>query len=166
MRKKPVILYNILFPVWILIWVPSYLWLTLIPVNYLIDRAVLFLGLGDLQGKNEYCRKHTWKICLTGFLSDFIGSLFLFVLLLIGDRSDGPLQRWIYGAAYNPYENVFSFALILIAVCISAFSIYRFDRVILEKTGIGKERARKAALILAIFTAPFLFFLPGNLLYR
>ncbi|MBQ1287153.1 MAG: hypothetical protein IIY22_01205, partial [Erysipelotrichaceae bacterium] len=76
--KKEVRLYNVLFPVWMLVWIPSYLWIFLIPANYLIDRFVLTKSLsGDLD-KDVFLKKHTWKICIAGFFSDLIGSLLMF----------------------------------------------------------------------------------------
>ena len=72
--------YNILLPVWLIIFFPSWLWLILIPANYLIDRIVLRWSLGDMPGKGLFCRKHNWKICIAGFVSDFAGAILLFAL--------------------------------------------------------------------------------------
>ena len=44
-------IYNILLPLWLLIFLPSYLWLALIPLNYVIDRVVLRWSLGDMPEK-------------------------------------------------------------------------------------------------------------------
>lgn len=73
MNKKEVI-YNILLPIWILVFWPSWLWLFLIPANYLIDRLVLRWSLGEMPDKGAFCRKHTWKICIAGFFSDLCGA--------------------------------------------------------------------------------------------
>ena len=50
--------YNILLPIWLLIFFPSWLWLLLIPANYLIDRIVLRWSLGELPDKGLFCRKN------------------------------------------------------------------------------------------------------------
>ncbi len=50
-RKNSTKLYNILLPLWFIIFIPSWLWLLLIPANYLIDRIVLKWSLGDLEDK-------------------------------------------------------------------------------------------------------------------
>ena len=71
MNKKEVKLYNILFPIWMLIFFPSWLWLFLIPANYLIDRCVLYWILGAMPDKGAFCSKRTSKICIAGFFSDF-----------------------------------------------------------------------------------------------
>ena len=49
--KNSTKLYNILLPLWFIIFIPSWLWLLLIPANYLIDRIVLKWSLGDLEDK-------------------------------------------------------------------------------------------------------------------
>ena len=45
-RDNEKVLYNVLFPIWLLVFFPSYLWLILIPANYMIDRIVLRWSLG------------------------------------------------------------------------------------------------------------------------
>lgn len=66
---------------WLIIFLPSYFWLVLIPLNYLIDRVVLKWSLGDKPDKGLFCRKHTWKICLAGFFSDFVGAAIRLALI-------------------------------------------------------------------------------------
>ena len=46
--------YNILLPIWLIIFFPSWLWLILIPANYLIDRIVLKWSLGELPDKGMH----------------------------------------------------------------------------------------------------------------
>lgn len=49
-KKQSVTLYNILFPIWMLVWIPSPLWLLLIPLNFIIDYLVLYKSLpADVQ---------------------------------------------------------------------------------------------------------------------
>ena len=52
------VLYNVLFPIWLLIFFPSYLWLILIPANYLIDRIVLKWSLWDMPDKGMSYLRH------------------------------------------------------------------------------------------------------------
>ena len=79
-------LYNILFPLWILIWIPSWLWFFLIPANYLFDRIILGLSLKDRPDRKVLLRKNTWKICIAGFLSDLAGAGLMFgVTMLLQD---------------------------------------------------------------------------------
>ena len=46
-QKQSVTLYNILFPIWLLVWIPSPLWLLLVPLNFVIDYFVLYKSLSD-----------------------------------------------------------------------------------------------------------------------
>ena len=48
MKNTNTKIYNILLPLWLLIFLPSYLWLALIPLNYMIDRVVLKWSLGGM----------------------------------------------------------------------------------------------------------------------
>lgn len=47
-RKKSVKLYNVLFPVWMLLLLPP-LWLVVIPGNFIIDSIVLLVSLAILK---------------------------------------------------------------------------------------------------------------------
>ena len=161
--KKDVVFYNILFPVWMMIFIPSLLWLLLFPANYLIDHLVVYLSNPDFPKRGEFCKKNVWKICLAGFGCDFAGALVLFIF---GSSSK---IKWLEAIAdginSNPFQNTGSFAFVLTAVLISAVLIYIADRSILENAGFDHERAARTARNLAVFTAPYLFFLPADLIY-
>ena len=136
MDHRPIRTYNILLPIWLLVWFPSWLWLILVPANYLVDRLVLSWSLGDMEGKGTFCRENTWRVCVAGFISDFAGSALLLVaIVFLGSQ---------------PGANEFAAALTLM----------------LGSTSLDPELARKAALRLAIITAPYLFLVPATLLYR
>ena len=64
-----------------LMWFPV-LWLVLIPANFLIDFLVTRFTMKHLllEDYHERAWKHSWKICLIGFLSDFIGAVFIFTI--------------------------------------------------------------------------------------
>ena len=154
--KKEIRLYNMIFPLWLLIWIPSYLWFFLIPVNYLIDSLVLCLSLKDHEDRKRFCLKHSWKICIAGFVSDFIGSAFLFAVdLLLGDNYE--LANAI---CYSPFRRLDGFAIVVSAIFLSGICIYLLDRWILSKTELDKAAVHKSAMMMALFTAPYLFLLP------
>ena len=171
MRKKEVKLYNILLPIWILVFVPSWLWLILIPANYLIDRLVLHWSLGAMPDKGAFCRKHTWKICIAGFLSDFVGAGILLsvyvIATLIGEGSPltPMLEHVEQGVAADPFNNIAAFLTVAVSVAVAGLFIFLMDRRILTKAGLDAEQARKAALRMAVITAPYLYFVPSKLLY-
>ena len=169
MNKKEVKLYNILLPIWILIFWPSWLWLILIPANYLIDRLVLRWSLGAMPDKGTFCRKHTWKICIAGFFSDLCGALVLLsvyvIATLMGETSPVPplIDKIEQGVAADPFNSIAAF--LTVAVAVAGLVIYLVDRKILTKAGLDAEQARRSALQLAVITAPYLYFFPSKFLY-
>lgn len=169
MRNSDKILYNVLFPIWLLVFFPSYLWLILIPANYLIDRIVLRWSLGDMSDKNLFCRKNTWKICLAGFLGDFVGSIALFfasqLLSGLGGKRFSFLQMAGEGIMFDPFTNILAVLVVIAAIALSAVCIYKLDKSILGKTELDPEQIARAAIRLAIFTAPYVYLIPTRLFY-
>lgn len=169
--KKEVKLYNILLPIWILIFCPTWLWLILIPANYLIDRLVLRWSLGAMPDKGAFCRKHTWKICLAGFFSDLCGAIILFSVFAVSTvlGEDSPLTSLLdkieQGLAADPFNSVAAFLTVAFSVAAAGALIFLIDRKILTKAGLDANQARKSALRLAVITAPYLYFIPSKLLY-
>lgn len=160
-------LYNVIFPIWLLVWFPSYLWFILIPINYLIDSCVLYFSLPKEDDRKAFTIRHSWKLCIVGFLADLIGSIFLFLINIIYDALPIPfLEKIVDGVMMNPFSNVFSFLYVCIGILISAICIYYFDRWILKKTNLSKAQIEKSARYLAIITAPYLFLLPTIWLYH
>ena len=155
-----------------IIFIPTWLWLVLIPANYLIDRIVLKWSLGDMPDKGLFCRKHTWKICLAGFLSDFLGALVMFSVYIIGVMiEDGAeASKWLeelqMGVGFNPFSNLLSLIVVIFAIAVAGAIIYLLDRLILKRAGLDALQAKKSALRLAIITAPYLFLFPSSLIYN
>ena len=166
-NKQSVTLYNVLFPVWLLVWIPSFLWLLLIPLNYAIDYLVLYKSLPAGADRKAFCNKHTWKICAAGFAADFAGSLFLFALFMMtGNWGVSFAQAVNQGLAFNPFGNWAALVLAVIAILLSAYLIYRFDFYLLKRAGLPEGQSKTSALRLAVVTAPYLFLLPSEILYR
>ena len=169
MKNSDKRLYNVIFPIWLLVFFPSYLWLILIPVNYLIDRIVLRWSLGDMSDKNLFCRKNTWKICLAGFLGDFVGSIALFfasqLLSGLGGKRFSFLQMAGEGIMFDPFTNILAVLVVIAAIALSAVCIYKLDKNILGKTELDPEQIARAALRLALFTAPYLYLVPSRWFY-
>ncbi len=166
--KKQYRLYNIILPVWLLVWFPSWLWLLLIPANWLIDWLVTRYALkrlGDV-GYAPRSLKLSWKICIAGFVSDFAGSLLLVGALYLISALDGDFRLVEQGLGWNPFSNVFSVLIVLFAIALSGFCIYFLDRRILAKEELSSEQEKKTALALAVITAPYLYLLPASLFYR
>ncbi len=165
--KKQDRLYNIILPIWLLVWFPSWLWLLLIPANWLVDWLVTRTSLKRLGDADYSSRswKLSWKICLAGFLSDFLGSLLLLGALYLCSCLDGDFRLIEQGLGWNPFTNVFSVLILFAAILLSGFCIYFLDRRIMEKDGLPSQKAKKASLALAVITAPYLYLLPASLFY-
>ena len=162
--------YNILLPIWLLIFFPSWLWLLLIPANYLIDRIVLRWSLGDMPEKGLFCRNHNWKICFAGFVSDFAGAILLFALnqLMFGMNDDvnSFINKAADGLMFNPFSNILSLIIVIAAIVLSAVCIYKLDKSILSKAGLDIEQAKKSAIRLAIITSPYVYLIPSEWFYN
>ena len=169
MTKSDNKIYNILLPIWLIIFFPSWLWLLLIPANYLIDRIVLMWSLGDMPEKGLFCRNHNWKICLAGFASDYAGAILLFALnqLMFGMNDDvnSFISKAADGLMLNPFSNVLSLVIVIAAIVLSAVCIYKLDKSILTKAGLDIDQAKKSAIKLAIITAPYVYLIPSEWFY-
>ena len=148
-----------------IIFLPTYLWLVLIPLNYIIDRVVLRWSLGDMSDKGFFCRKHTWKICLAGFLSDLIGALILLGISI--PASDLSERMFDIGHAimFDPFSDPVGLLIVVACIAVSAACIYFLDKWILGKAGLEPEQVKQAAIRLALITAPYLYLFPSRLLY-
>lgn len=166
LKKTNTKIYNILLPLWLLIFLPSYLWLALIPLNYMIDRVVLRWSLGGMTDKGLFCRKHTWKICLAGFLSDFAGALILLLISIpLADLSD-MLYNIGHAIMFDPFSDLMGLLIVVAAIAVSAVCIYFLDKWILRKAGLEPEQVKRSALRLALITAPYLYLFPSRFLYK
>lgn len=167
-KAKSIRLYNMIFPIWILIWLPSWLWLLLIPANYILDTVVTYFTLPKDENRWQFCMRNTWKICIAGFVSDLVGSVFLFVIGLCFLSSIETEWSWniSYALLYNnPFTNPVALAICIIAIAVAGFCIYLIDSWILVKAGLAMEQAKKSAKWLAIITAPYLFLIPASWIY-
>ena len=158
--KSDNIVYNILMPIWLLIFF----------ANYLIDRLVLGWSLGGMPEKGLFCRNNNWKICLAGFVSDFAGAILLFALnqLMFGMNDDvnSFISKAADGLMLNPFSNVLSLIIVIAAIALSAVCIYKLDKSILIKAGLDIDQAKKSAIRLAIITAPYVYLIPSEWFYN
>ncbi|MDO4714625.1 MAG: hypothetical protein Q4B28_08600 [bacterium] len=78
--KKDIKLYNVIFPIWMLFFLPP-VWLVVLSANFVIDSLVFRLAakVSKLQGIASLYTKSILKIWGFGFLADIIGAGFLFL---------------------------------------------------------------------------------------
>ena len=132
-------------------------WIFSLPFNFLVDSIVLLIGF-KIFGKEKVWfnwRKAILKSWIFGYISDVLAS----VLVLAAE--------YIAGAAFhtsvlmNPFGSVFAFVSVLISVAVAGVLIFVFNyKIALSKTELDKPARKKVALLMAIVTAPYLFFMP------
>ena len=165
--NKHIKLYNLIFPIWIL-WIIPITWIIVLPANFVIDLLVVVitmkcLGINDIKQNAKAVIMRVW---IMGFVADLIGTLAMF-LSEFGPELDGWWSKNItYPVSYNPFENVYSFLWVTACVIITAFFIYLFNnKWCLKNAQLDNTQRKKIALSLAVFTAPYLFYLPTNLFF-
>jgi len=149
MNKKDVRLYNVLFPLWMLLMFPV-MWLIVLPGNFIIDSLVLLLGMVILktENKKEWYKKYIWKVYAFGMISDIIGALYMLLLMFVFHV--GTLGDELY--------------LTLPALAIATVLIFVFNYCITFRKLNKKERLT-LALLFAVVTAPYTFLVPWEWLY-
>ena len=147
-EKRTIRLYNILFPVWMLLLVPT-LWLVILPGNFIIDSLLLIISLKALKidGIKALYKKTILKVFIFGILSDLLGSLFMLLMLFLELSETGE-------------ELYFTIP----AIIISAALIFVFDYFFSFKK-YEKTARLKLSLIFATLTAPYTFLIPMSWIY-
>lgn len=168
MNRKQVKLYNLIMPIWLLFILP-FMWLIIIPANFIVDVTVLAVAMKILKVTDVWknLKKSFWKTWLLGFAADFIACIPMMILSQIPTENyDGLLGRLQYGIMINQFDNVGSFLCVLFCVVLAGALVFYFNYTIaLKKTDLSKSQKRNVAMIMAIATAPYLFFVPTPLLY-
>lgn len=168
MKSKPVKLYNVIFPVWVLMFwpTPPVILLTLFG-NLAIDCLVVFFVLLALKhpAKGAVLRQGWWKVWLLGFLSDLIGALWLALGMLGAWALEAGGMAWVSDFAMamtlNPFRHPLALVWTAMGVAIAGGCIYFFDRRVFRNAPeLDGRQAHILALTLSIATAPWLFFLP------
>ena len=148
--KKDVKLYNVLFPLWMLLLFPVS-WLIVLPANFIIDSAVLLIAITllHIENKKQFYKSKILKIFSIGIVSDLIGSAYMLIMAFcfeMGQMGD----EWYITLP----------ALLIASVLIFVMNYYISFRECERKTRIS------LALAFAIVTAPYTFLVPSSLLYN
>lgn len=157
-------IYNMIFPFWFLLIMPI-TWLIILPANFILDSLLLVIFMKIVKADNiiEEYKKSIVKVWIFGFLADIIGCIPL-IFMAFSEIGEG---TYIYdslrdGIMMKPVSNIYSFMFTLVCVVISAILIYFFDyKITLKNTKLSDIQKKKTAILMAVFTAPYLFFLPA-----
>ncbi len=136
MKNQNTTLYNVIFPIRLLFALPQF-WIVALPANWIIDFLVIFFTAKYLKiPPGSFAFKSVWLTWIAGFFSDAIGGVIMLYDDFAGPSNKTEFGKWFSStvgqAIYNPFDNVFAFLRTLLAVSP------------------------------AVFTAPYLFFVPTN----
>ena len=172
--KRQTKLYNLIFPIWLL-WLFPLTWIVIFPANFLIDLTVVVVTLKVLKVNQikDIAKKVIFKVWIFGFVSDFIGTVAMFSVNFVDMvvEYQTPLGEWWYkhltnAVTYRPFENIYAVLWVSVCVLISGYFIYLFNyKVSFRKADLSETIKKKLALSLAVFTAPYLFYLPTSLFF-
>jgi hypothetical protein len=161
---REVRLYNMVMPLWMIAAFMPQLWLILLPLNWLIDFLVLWLTMKAMKFEHpaKLAERHVWLTWIFGFAADLLGG----ILMIAPDwGSNIKKESVFYGITrvlYNPFYDVWAFLWTTLGVVVTAVLIFIYNRyIVLRKADMTDVQKRKIALSLAIFTAPYLFYLPA-----
>ena len=174
--KKEIRLYNVFFPVWLLLLFYPLYWIAVLPVNFGVDLLVIVLTLRALHTEDikTKAKKSIWKVWGFGFAADILGGILMFSTQFIGmflEKHFPAADTWWYdnmvnSTMFNAFENIFAFLWVLLCVAFSGLLIYLFNnKIALKKAITDPAERKKLALALAIFTAPYTFFIPTPMGY-
>ena len=147
-KKQEIRLYNILFPIWMLMLIPT-AWVAVLPINFIVDSLVLIIAakkIGIFE-KGMY-KKHILKVWIFGFVADLIGAA-----ALLG-------AMYIFEDVYQGDELIITLPAMLVAAVMIFVLNYRFSF-----SDIDKRSRLKMALSFAIITAPYTFLIPISWIY-
>lgn len=133
------------------------LWFYSLPFNFLVDSIVLLIGF-KIFGKQKVW--HNWrKSILLSWLFGYAADITAAFLMLAFEFAAGAMFHTSVMA--NPFSGPGQFLCTLFAVLLAGFLIYIFNaKVALRKTELDDKAKRKVALLMAIVTMPFPFFMP------
>ena len=162
--KKDIRLYNVIFPIWILMFwpTPPIILITLLG-NLVIDCLVLYLALRAVKhpGKKEVVKGLWYKFWGFGFLADIVGAGWLFGNLYAIELVPflGFMDSFVN--VINPWKNPLSLLWTLSGVAIAGVCIYFFDKRAMKNCALLDKRQKHIiALAMAVVTAPWLFLVP------
>lgn len=169
--EKGIKLYNVIFPVWFLMFFPPVIFITLAG-NFIIDSLVTVLCYAAFKLSSvkldlkSFYKSSVLKVWIFGFAADIIGAALLLAVNMFGSGIGLP-DGFLTGINFDPYGNPQSLLIIVPAMFVSAAFILLFNYRFTFAKQIEDRRLRfKVALTLAIITMPWTFLLPTKWFYR
>ncbi|MBQ9314833.1 MAG: hypothetical protein IJ220_07615 [Clostridia bacterium] len=166
--KKKITLYNVIFPIYLILLIPRIL-LLILPMNFMIDSLVILI-IGKkkkIENVMECYKKSILKVFLFGIISNVIGSLFMLIPMMIPSSvmQNKALLDIRNAIISNPFSNFSALIYVLLAILISMFCIYKFNlNISFKKLKLSNSQKVFLSLALMFITAPYTFLIPTYIL--
>lgn len=167
---KNTTLYNVIFPIWFLLFFPPVIFVTLIG-NFIIDSIVVmgcfyvFKPAAEQMDLKGFYKASIFKVWVFGFLADIAGAFILFLVGILDPL--GLPYEVISGINFDPFENPLSVIIIVFAMLVSSALILKLNYKFTFRELISDAKLRlKVAAAIAIVTIPWTFLLPTKWFYR
>ncbi|MGI6537992.1 MAG: hypothetical protein ACOX22_06620 [Caldicoprobacterales bacterium] len=164
---KQVKLYNVIFPIWLILFFPPVIFITLAG-NFIIDSLIIIAAYFLFKPHEELNWFRFYKSCILkvwvfGFIADIIGAALLFACAVLQDYI-GISDKVIEALMTNPFNNILATLLVVVAMVISSLLIIFFNHQYVFSKLIDDELTRwKVAGFLAITTLPWTFLIPTSI---
>lgn len=166
-KQKSVTLYNMILPIWLLVLFPQ-VWIVVLPANFLIDLLVLRLSFRHqgIENSKQKAKECIFRVWVAGFAGDFAGGIGMASMMFFDFDLQTPFGKWWFdnltnSVMYNPFETIWAFLWVTVCVVIAGVALYWLNRKwTLQNSGLTEAQKKSTALAMAVFTAPYLFYLP------
>ena len=158
-----------IIPIWFF-WVLPPCWIAIIPITAIVCSIVFYISTLYLKIYNPFrvLKKIIVKTTFFCFLCDIMVAGFLFLGILGMDEIINPksdFYHWYKSFKdfldQKPLDNIFVILVLCVAILLSRIINYKLNkRYTFSKLDIEEENKKKLALAIAIFTAPYIFFIP------
>lgn len=175
-KKRPTRLYNLIFPVWVILsplilplsaMIPPFLVICVIVLvgNFIIDFLVVWLALRLLRITDAWhqAKRVILKVWIFGFIADTIGALLMLGASTVCQKlpQEGIMQGFYHALMYRPFAHPLALLYTVACILLTGALIYCFNSIFcLQKAGLADRTRRCVALALAVITAPWTFLLP------
>ncbi|MEB3073079.1 hypothetical protein [Parvimonas sp. C2] len=156
-------------PIWFF-WVFPVSWIAIIPITAILCSIVIYISMYRLKINDCFSIfvKTIIKLTCFNFLCDLIVIVFIYLggFGIESITSTNPeFYHWyknifLNALQRNPFSNVFSLLFLSSIILLVRIINYQLNkRFTFSKLDIEEENKKKLALSIAIFTAPYIFFL-------
>ncbi|CAD2075685.1 hypothetical protein [Jeotgalicoccus meleagridis] len=166
-------------PIW-LMWLITPIAFIFIPLKLLIDWFVIYLPLDKKYQRKEITVKASWKIWLTDIGAHLLAAGLLYLSLYIdplfraspssfdevkeiSNQTPDWIVAYYEGVIANPFNSIFSAAVVLILFIILIFAQYKLTQKIYGKYIDEDKQITKSAIISTLVMAPWIILIPTAL---